>query len=172
MKAVLRGASAGMGISYNSLSSDLEGVNFSSIRQGVLEDRDWYKIITGWLTEHSHDDYFPEWLEMAIITGHVNLPILRFNKFNAPHWRGRGFSWVDPLKDTKANVEACNNYHTSPQKVCEEKGDELEEIIEDHVEFHEMLRENNLPVPNQATTNLITDEEEVQGDGTEKSESE
>jgi len=50
-KAMLRGAGAGMGVSYPSFANDLEGVNFSSIRQGVLDERDHWMDLQEWLVE-------------------------------------------------------------------------------------------------------------------------
>ena len=41
--AMLRGISSGLGVSYASLSNDLSSVNYSSIRQGALDERDSYR---------------------------------------------------------------------------------------------------------------------------------
>src|SRR5690606_31265005 len=48
-KAMLRGAAAGWGVLYNNLAGDLEGVNFSSIRQGTLDERDHWLDLQQWL---------------------------------------------------------------------------------------------------------------------------
>ena len=92
MKAVLRGVSSGLGINYNSMTGDLEGVNYSSIRQGVLDDRDVYKLITKWLTTHHNSDYYNQWLSMAIMNGKINLPLGLIEKFSSDTWVGRGRS--------------------------------------------------------------------------------
>ena len=42
-KGILRGTASGLGVSYASLSNDLEGTSYSSIRQGALEERDAYR---------------------------------------------------------------------------------------------------------------------------------
>lgn len=151
MKAVLRGASSGMGISYNSLSSDLEGVNFSSIRQGVLEDRDIYKILTRFLITHHNDDYYPEWLLNAIAFGPLDLPISNYDNFNKGSWTGRGFSWVDPLKDVNAKIKEVDRFFTSPQNVILEKGDDPETILDQHVAWNKMLKDRGLDNEEQET---------------------
>lgn len=51
IKSQLRGASSGMGVPYNELANDLEGVNFSSIRQLTLDAREHYKELQEWLIE-------------------------------------------------------------------------------------------------------------------------
>lgn len=50
-KAMLRSMAAGMGVLYNNLASDLEGVTFSSIRQGTLDEREHWKELQQWLIE-------------------------------------------------------------------------------------------------------------------------
>jgi lambda family phage portal protein len=157
-KAVLRGLSAGMGVSYNSLANDLEGVNFSSVRQGVLEEREVYKTIQQWFIDEVNDELFPDVLQFSILSGQLKLPINRLNEINAPLWQPRGYTWVDPLKDTKANVEANNHYLTSPQQILREKGTDLDTIIEDHAEFYQLLKQNGLPVPNQTQTTITDDD--------------
>jgi capsid protein len=51
-KSILRGIASGLGVSYTSLSNDLEATSYSSIRQGALEERDFYKNITSFVIEH------------------------------------------------------------------------------------------------------------------------
>ena len=47
--SVLRSVASGLGISFVSLSNNLEGVSYSSIRQGATEERDNLKIIQKFL---------------------------------------------------------------------------------------------------------------------------
>jgi len=75
IKATLRGIASGLGVSYNSLASDLEGVYFSSIRTGVLEERQHWKVIQSWMIEHFCQPIYVEWLRMALITKQL-APIL------------------------------------------------------------------------------------------------
>jgi lambda family phage portal protein len=144
MKAVLKGASAGLNMSYNSLSGDLEGVNYSSIRQGVLEDRDNYKTLTRWMASHVHADYFKEWLLMATTTGQVKLPVSKVNELARPTWQGRGFDWIDPLKDITSKQKELEVFATSPQRIASERGMDLEDILDEHVRYYEMLNERKL----------------------------
>jgi len=52
MKAVLRGISSAFDVSYNYLANDLEGVNYSSIRAGVLDERDVWRQIQQYMITH------------------------------------------------------------------------------------------------------------------------
>jgi len=65
----LRGIASGMGVSYNSLAGDLEGANYSSLRQGALEDRDYWKTLQQWFIDHFMYPIYEAWLECAILSG-------------------------------------------------------------------------------------------------------
>lgn len=127
-KAMLRGAASGLGVSYNTLANDLEGVNFSSIRQGALEERELWKLLQTWIIEHLCDDVFEDWLLMSLTTQIIPLPLNKFEKFNKPVWRPRGWSWVDPLKEVKSNREAMDGLIRSGQDVASEQGQDIEDV--------------------------------------------
>ena len=74
IKQVLRGAAAGMAVNYNTLANDLEGVNYSSLRAGTLEDREEWMMIQEWFAEDLCDEVFKDWLPMAILSDQVKLP--------------------------------------------------------------------------------------------------
>ncbi len=130
-KAILRGIASGLGVSYTSLANDLEGVSYSSIRQGSLEDRDFYRTLQEFMITHFVDVVYREWLSMAMTTQAVNLPITKFDKFaDAVHFRGRGFQWVDPQREINAAVIAMQNGIMSMQDVANQYGRDVEETFE------------------------------------------
>lgn len=131
-KAVLRGASSGLNVAYNTLANDLEGVNFSSIRSGVLEEREQWRQIQNWLAESLHDEIYHEWIQLendrpgSVI---AKLPADKIEtKFSAIHWQPRGWQWVDPLKDVKSNAEEYALGTTSLSKIAAAKGEDLNDI--------------------------------------------
>ena len=131
IKSMLRGAASGSGVSYNTLANDLEGVNYSSIRAGVLDEREYYKLTQSWFVDMFLKPIFSKWLESAILAGAVNLPISKFDKFNQPVFVGRRWSWVDPLKDMAAMSLAREiKVQTLTQQLAEQ-GDELEETLQE-----------------------------------------
>lgn len=137
-KAMLRGAASGLSVAYNVLGNDLEGVNFSSLRQGILEERELWKRLQKWLVEHLCDAVFEDWLLMAMTTQKIPLPLIKFEKFNNPIWRPRGWRWVDPLKEMKAYVEAVNAGFMSAQDVASELGMDIEDV------YAQLAREQRL----------------------------
>ncbi len=130
MKIMLRGASAGLGVSYNTFASDYTDINYSSLRQARLDDRDYYKFIQAFIVDHLCNDVFQDWLDRQFLTGEVApLPVSKFEKFNKPKWRTRGWSWVDPKKDAEANSEAIKAGKTL-QEIAAEQGRDWEDDLD------------------------------------------
>jgi lambda family phage portal protein len=135
VKTTLRGVASGLGVAYNSLANDLEGVNFSSIRSGTLEERDNWMMIQKWMIENFLNDLFQLWLKWALLSGAITLPngsalpVSKYEKFNAAQWQGRRWSWVDPLKDAEASVLQINNGLKSRQMVMSEQGSDMATVF-------------------------------------------
>lgn len=138
MKQMLHGAASGLQVAYTSLTSDLKGVNFSSGRMGLLEERDFYRNLMWWFIEHFCGDVFTEWLTMALLNGVMPLPASKLDKFNQPRWQLRGWQWVDPLKDAKANIESNNAGIKTKRDILAESGRDLEDT------FAQLAEENRL----------------------------
>lgn len=128
--SILRGISSGFDRSYVSIANDLRAVSYSSIRKGDLEDRDHYRTLQTFAVEHLHQEVFERWLRMALTTQAVNLPYSKYDKFNAPIWRPRGWAWVDPLKEVKANIGAVQSGFKSMQDVAGEQGRDITEVFD------------------------------------------
>ena len=130
VKAALRGVASGLGVSYVSLANDLEGVNYSSIRAGSLEERDRWRVLQRWLIEHLCRPVYEQFLLALLTSGVTTLPPRKFAKFNAPVWSPRGWQWVDPLKEVQANMAAVAAGFRSRAEVAAEQGRDLEEIFD------------------------------------------
>lgn len=132
-KAMLRGAAAGMGVLYNNLAGDLEGVNFSSIRQGTLDEREHWKDLQRWLTETLLQPLYEDWLPRALLAGHIKsrgrpIPATRLDALREVSWQGRRWQWIDPGADVKAAVESKNNMLASPGQIIRESGRDPETV--------------------------------------------
>lgn len=131
VKACLRGVASGLGVSYNSLASDLEGVNYSSIRQGVLDERDAWMTIQSWMADGFLETVYGDWIERMLLSGATVLPAAKLDKFAAPSWQPRRWAWVDPEKDVNANVLAIDNGLKSRRQVIAEMGGDIEDVFAD-----------------------------------------
>lgn len=125
----LMGISAGMNISYATLTADLRGANYSSMRVGSLQERESWKKIQSDQILHVVIECFEPWLETSITAGKINLPISKFDQFNKPNFKGRRWPWVDPQNDMTATLMAIDAGVSTRTKYTEEMGDDFEEIV-------------------------------------------
>ena len=129
VKSALRGIATSLGISYNTLASDLEGVNYSSIRAGLIEEREVWKAIQRFLIEHFCEDVFTEWLTLELLSGRLGLPYEKMWKFNVPEFQGRRWAWVDPKKDMEAAILGIRSGQTSLRRVIAEAGGDIYDVL-------------------------------------------
>ena len=129
VKAVLRGAANGCGVSYNALANDLENVNYSSIRAGVQEDQAHWKTLQQFMISRFCYPVYRNWLKMGITTGQINLPMSKLFKFEEVVFHGRGWSYVDPYKELRAKELALQMGVTSIGKITSEAGEEWTDIF-------------------------------------------
>lgn len=130
IKAVLRGISAGLGVAYHNLASDLEGVNYSSARIGELDERDGWMAMQQFVVEHMHEPFYADtWLPMQSLSGVLPFPMQRLDKYRAVHWQGRRWTWVDPLKEVNAAVIAIDKKLKSRTRIVAEQGDDFEDTL-------------------------------------------
>lgn len=129
VKSCLRGSAAGMGVGYNTLASDLENVNYSSLREGRLEMTDLWRNRQRWFSEWVTQPVYSKWLDMAILSGKVSIPQGRAEAFRYPTWQGRGWSWVDPQKEADANRTALALGLRTRTDILSEQGKDFVEII-------------------------------------------
>jgi lambda family phage portal protein len=151
IKAVLRGIASGLGINYNTLANDLEGVNFSAIRAGVLEDREAWKAAQEFQIEHVMTPMFMRWLGPALLSGAITLPrglplaSSDYDRLSAHQFQGRRWAWVDPLKDMQANKLALDERLTSRSKIIQDQGGDPLALWDEIQTENEILIEKNIP---------------------------
>lgn len=146
-KAMLRGGASGLGVSYHSLTNDLSDVNFSSIRQGVLDSRDAYRDLQGFVAEHFLDRVFSAWLTMGLLRGALGpLEILDFDRLCQPVWRARGWDWVNPLQDQAAAEKALKSRTKTLAKVLADQGEDLEDHLEQLAEEKQLAESYGIDI--------------------------
>lgn len=128
VKHLLRGIAAGFGVPYNELAADLEGVNFSSIRQGTLDSREGWKDRQEWLVETLCARVFNAWLEYQLLAARLKsatgrpLQAAKVDKYKAVVWQPRRWDWIDPNADLKAAEGRKNNFLASASSIIRESG--------------------------------------------------
>jgi lambda family phage portal protein len=126
-KSMLRGIASGLGVAYNSLANDLEGVNFSSIRQGALDEREFWKERQEWFIESFMEPIFELWLPVALLGNRIKIdgnPLRpeKIDKYREVQWQPRRWQWIDPRADVNAAIESKNNLLTSPGQIIRDQG--------------------------------------------------
>ena len=134
IKAMLRFISSSLGVSYNALASDLEGVNYSSMRSGLLIERDQWRITQSFVKEQFLQPIFERWIGMALLSGALVLDSRDPAKFLAGKWEPRGWMWVDPLKDAQAGILAINAGLKSRTRIISDEGGDFEDVAEELAE--------------------------------------
>lgn len=146
VKTGLRGISAGLGVSYHSLANDLEGVNYSSGRIGVIEDRDIFMSLQDWFIDSFIEVVFNEWITSAVINGALKterggtLRVSDLYRYKEATWQARRWLWVDPLKDMTASEKAIGLNLTSRAAIIREQGNDPDEVFKEIAEEKERLK--------------------------------
>lgn len=151
-KATLRGVASAAGVAYSSLANDLENVNYSSIRAGVLDERDEWMVLQNIVINQLLEPIFEDWLDLALLRGAIlsqgsALPAAKLEKFREHVWQGRRWQWVDPMKDIEAAVLAIANGLASPQQIAMQTGRDVEEILDDLAAFQAMAKSKQVALP-------------------------
>jgi lambda family phage portal protein len=144
VKTMLRNAATGLNVNYNTLSGDLENVNYSSLRAGAQADREYYKSLQAWFISNFLNPIFEKWLKMAILAGKIDVPFSRYNELKKVKWVCRGFSYIDPVKDIRANIEAHNHNFKTLSEILAENGKDFDETIEQIKKEKNILLKNDL----------------------------
>lgn len=150
-KEMLRAIASGMGVSYNALANDLEGVNYSSIRQGALDEREHWKDLQEWLIESLVEPVFSRWLRIALLAGRITLkggaklrPEL-LDRYSEVSWQGRRWAWIDPSADVKGAVEAKNNGMSTASQFIRDSGRDPQEVYRELAADIQQMTDAGLP---------------------------
>jgi lambda family phage portal protein len=130
----LRKAAAGVGMTYEGLSGDLSGVNYSSIREGKL---DFWELLDAWqynmvIPQHCR----PAWRRVMQVASLAGLKVASDQRaiFTPPKR-----PWVDPVKDVEAKMLEMRSGLTSWAEEVAASGDDPEDRIEQIAEWHPRL---------------------------------
>lgn len=144
-KMMMRSQSAGMpGSDYNTLANDLENINFSAGRLGRLGTNDTLELLQSFDIEKAETPIFEGFLENALITGAIALPLSKFDKYNKPTFQGRTWADVDEVKSVTAAALRVANNMSSLQKECAQIGIDFDENAMERAEEKMTLEEFGL----------------------------
>lgn len=144
VKALVRSVGAGLNVSYHNLANDLTSVNFSSIRQGALDEREVWKGLQNSFLGGVVVPMFEAWLEAALLNQIILVPTStgqakplkfeRIEKYKAVTFTGRRWPWIDPASEQSANEKAVAQGFKSRSEVIRETSNRQPEDVWDELE--------------------------------------
>lgn len=141
VKAQMRAIANGLDVAYNTFANDLEGVNFSSIRSGVLDEREaWMDDQEKYIAEVKKPE-FAEWLRMQFFDPSFPYSFADFDHLNKPVFLPRRWPWVDPRADAEAALLQMSMGATTPQDIAANLGADFDENAEAVIEAGPKLAE-------------------------------
>lgn len=155
MKVRLRRIGAGLDMSYYAIANDLTEVNFSSIRAGLLEDREHFKSLQTWWIYHFEAPIFLKWLQISLANGAIKdpitgtaLPFSKLKKFSNHKFHPRRWGWVDPQKDIAAAVIAIDNRLKTRDEVIQDHSQKtFKEVVAEHAREQELANDAGVELP-------------------------
>jgi lambda family phage portal protein len=138
---------AGMGMSYQSLSSDLEGMNFASSRANIINDNKFFRGLCKFFTKVVEQAKWNKFVEWEILSGKL-AGLVTYQDYLADQWRFNqcywlptdGEDWVDPSKDAEALKLLYNLGQITFQEVCAMAGKDYVSVLRQRQKEKEMMK--------------------------------
>ena len=131
MRVQLRSIAMGLGLTYEQFTGDLTGVNYSSIRAGMVEFRRRMEQLQRMVLIHQLcRPVWARWMDQAVLSGALDLPDYanRRREYLAVKWIPQGWQWVDPQKEFNAIIWAIRAGLLSRSEAVSTYGYDIEEI--------------------------------------------
>lgn len=131
IKSQLRAIAAGLGVTYEQMTGDLSGVNYSSIRAGLVEYRRRVDALR-WavLIPQLCRPVWERFIQTAALSGLIPLDEFSHDPdaFLAADWHPPAWDWVDPSKDIQAEIAAVDAGFKARSQVISERGEDPEQV--------------------------------------------
>lgn len=147
IKLMQRMVGAGQGLSYEATSRDMSQTNYSSARQGAIEDELTYAEDMELLMDIMSDIY-ETFVVSAVLAGKIVIKDFWNNKekYLEHEWVAVPKKWIDPLKEASANKTALQTGQKTFQQIAAENGRDWREQIDEMLEALEYARKNGTEI--------------------------
>jgi capsid protein len=157
---VKKDLSMGLGISAFSLGMETQAVSYSTGRSVIQEDREFYKNLQGFFIRLAMRRIFSKWATMHTLSNVSSIAPTRLSAIiDEAQFKGRGWTWIDPLKDITATAMALETYQTSYTRVAADRGLTANELFAEIANDRALMETFGLqPVtaPVKSTTSALT----------------
>ena len=145
-KVFMQQLANGLNVSSPTLSNNYSDVNYSSLRQALLEDREGWRCIQAEMIDGFYQPLFDEWYDWSVhVTGRIQ--VVDSKRYLDPviAWQPRGWPWVEPLREVKAHREAVDGkFRTRQSVMAETSGADFTETVDELAAEDEALKERGL----------------------------
>jgi len=167
IKSHLQAYASAVNVSYALLTGDLEGVNFSSLKNANAHEKDSFKALQQFLVDHFLDPIYEMWLRQQLINGTITIggtPLdpTRLEKYLASDWSAPRWAPIDEQKKANADRIRLEDGTTTISAILAEEGREFSDVMEQRKAEMDKLKELGL----EFTEKKVTDPAEVE-DGTD-----
>lgn len=127
---------AAYGLSYESVTRDNSSANYSSARQGAIEDELTYATEREQL-EAILDEIYETFVISCWLSELIPIDNLFADKekYFAHEWVRRPKPWIDPLKEANANKIALQSGIKTFPEICAERGQDWRDVVDTYAEI-------------------------------------
>jgi len=144
VKLLQRLVGAGQGISYEATSRDMSQTNYSSARQGLIEDSMTYAEEDELLADIL-DEIYETFIISAVLSGALTIPDFwnRKEEYFSHRFDKPPKPWIDPSKEAAAAQIALRTGQKTFKQIAAENGSDWQKQVDDICEVLEYAREKH-----------------------------
>jgi lambda family phage portal protein len=143
VKLILTMISVTTNIPFELLTADYQGLNFSTAK---MVRTDFAQTLRPIARRHIRQFCNPiarAFMDEAVLAGKLDLPGYWSNPWRywaAMEWQPPGMESIDPMRETKANVDEIKQRLRSPQEIIKSRGRDPEAVVNEIAEFDKLCR--------------------------------
>ncbi|MCD8348800.1 MAG: phage portal protein [Lachnospiraceae bacterium] len=136
---------AGQGISYEATSRDMSETNYSSARQGAIEDELTYAEEQEQIFSIL-DEIYETFVISCVLCGRLEIPDFwdKKDKYLQHEWIQQPKKWIDPQKESSATKTALNTGQKTFKQIAAENGRDWRSQIDDMVEVLDYAKKKGI----------------------------
>lgn len=163
---VKKDVAMGLNISDMSLGMETAGVSYSTGRSVLQEDREYYRMLQEFFIETFADVIIERWVMQHSVQNDSTIPATKVRAvIEYSSFAGRGWDWIDPAKDVKANAEALRTRQTSLSRIAAQRGIDFLDLVEEIANDEAILKDAGLTVTFDDGKAEAKEEGDIEDDG-------
>lgn len=160
-KSILTQMASSLGVSYAKLCKDYSAVNYSSLREGTIDEAAYFSAQQEFLINNWKEKEFELFIESYIVNGNTSLKPSRLKDILWYHqWVTVRRAYFDKGKDILAEKYAIEMGIKSPIMLLEEEGKDVDEVLKSYSLWNSLCKKYDLNFNSSKEDNLLNPEED------------